>query len=1264
MHITRLRAHPFHLSYGPADDRLHEFYIPALSCSLRYDRTAGFFSSSALAVAAAGVARLIAQGGAMRLLVGAQLSEADVRAIERGQALDVVVAERLVAALSEPEEEVMLRRLEVLAWMVASGSLQIRVVLPKGPDGRPLPASQAQDYYHPKEGLFTDRYGDQIAFSGSVNESATAWKHNYERFMVFRSWDITGPYLAQVRYHFEYLWNGQEPDWIALDVPEAARQQLLRYRPATAPTRDPLERAPKPRVIEVPGVYVPEVQRERVIFQFLRDAPYLLNARWLGAATSVVTPWPHQARIADTIVTRFPERFLLCDEVGLGKTIEAGLVLRQLILSGHVRRCLILAPKSVCRQWQEELYEKFALNIPFFDGHTFHDVFGQERTPDVPNPWDAEDVFIASSQLAKRRERQPDLLAARPWDLVIVDEAHHARRKDFQVLRYRPNRLLELLMGRDGQPGLKDRTQGLLLMTATPMQIHPVEVWDLLRVLGLGGRWGADDSNFLRFFQELRRPGDDADWEFVFGMVRDFLDTGGELDPAFASQAEAQLGLVDWQQLKRLVSIGKRGSRLTRLSPKSRALAAEMARRHTPLRRYLFRSTRHLLREYVRRGILRANVPHRDPEPVWVPMRAEEQDLYRRIEEYITQFYRKYEAERKGLGFVMTVYRRRLTSSFYAVRRSLERRLEFLRGGVMGLDDDDLEQEDLRLDVTELLDEEERSRFRDEIEYVEDFLAELSRLSGNDSKVEQLLADLDEIFKQRETVLIFTQYTDTMDFLREQLRQVYGSQVACYSGRGGEVWNGIAWAPTTKENIKNAFRKGEAIKILLGTAAASEGLNLQTCGVLINYDMPWNPMRVEQRIGRIDRIGQVHKRVWIRHYFYEDTVEAKIYRALEDRIGWFEHVVGELQPILARMGQAIQAAAMAPEAEREQVLTRELARLRQESDAQQAGGLDLDQYLVAGEPLLESASPVTLSDLERLLTRASPLAARFQPHPEFKRACPEPRRRAYWLRTDEGEIAATFDAALFDAHPNTLRLLTYGSELLTTLLEIVPEPALAPPLPPPQSWGGKRGGRILRCSTEGPLPLCAYYTLDASGRPQRIERLADLEVLYAGEPDVRWSEETTAAARADFRREIGTLLQRQAQVIAARQRAERMALEEQARQTLLKAALLELAMGQQPQLFAEEALPVAFTEEAVTGLRRHSYPFAPLLRLVNVDGLRPSPTDSFYAAVQGKSREALRGRFRALRDEASRLVGLLAGGPDQEGASQDLLDVVVQVLLL
>src|SRR5262249_11307388 len=157
-------------------------------------------------------------------------------------------------------------------------------------------------------------------------------------------------------------------------------------------------------------------------------------------------------------------------------------------------------------------------------------------------------------------------------------------------------------------------------------------------------------------------------------------------------------------------------------------------------------------------------------------------------------------------------------------------------------------------------------------------------------------------------VLVFTQYTDTMDYLRDKLRAVYGGQVACYSGRGGERWQGGKWVVVSKEIIKTAFRSSREVKILLCPQPASEGLNLQTCGLLLNYYMPWTPRRVEPRMGRIHRIGQTYERVWVRNYFYEGTVEADIYPRLDDRIGSFEHVVGELQPILARVGRVIEAA--------------------------------------------------------------------------------------------------------------------------------------------------------------------------------------------------------------------------------------------------------------------------------------------------------------------------------------------------------------------
>ena len=1221
-----LRDYPFKLSYGPSEDRLHEFYVPALSASVHYDRMAGFFTSSALAVAAAGLAHLIANGGHMRLLAGAQLAPEDVEAIRQGHDLREVVAARLGTALPDPEtlaDQIMRDRLAALAWMVATGALEMRVVLPKGPDGLPLAASEAHDYFHPKVGIFTDVQGNQVAFSGSVNESETGWQRNYEQFMVFCSWGEGRVYVAEAVGRFERLWEQREPDWISLPVPEAARQCLLRYAPASAPGRDPLERGPEVvREWAARMVLAPALQQERIVCQFLRDAPHLVGGSGLGAATCGITPWPHQQTVARQLVERYPARYLLADEVGLGKTIEAGLALRQLWLSGVVRRALILAPKSVLRQWQEELYEKFALNVPLYDGAVLRDVWDEERVPATPNPWDGVDLVLASSQLVKRRDRQPVLLAARPWDLIIVDEAHHARRRDFLDLeRYRPNRLLELA----GQ--LQARTRGLLLMTATPMQVHPLEVWDLLNLLGLSDEWGADGRDFLRFYEQLRLAPEEADWSFIFRMLRAELALGdGEVDAQFAATALRELGPVDWGRVRGLLDEKEPGRAMRHLPPKARAMAAGLARHHTPLRRLVFRNTRPLLREYVRQGLLKANVPRRDPRLVWIPMRDEERELYERIEEYISQFYRKYEDERKGLGFVMTVYRRRLTSSFYAVQRSLERRLAFLRGQAgLGLAEDDVEQEELSLDVDEV-DLAERSLSRDEMVYVEDFVRALGRLGGQDSKVERLLADLGEVFRRRDTVIVFTQYTDTMDFLRERLRQSYGGQVACFSGRGGERWDGVMWVPVTKEEIKNSFREGREVKVLLCTEAASEGLNLQTCGVMINYDMPWNPMRVEQRIGRVDRIGQEYEEVWVSNYFYEDTVEAQVYQALSRRINWFQDVVGPLQPILADVGRAIQVLAMVPEAERQQALQKELARIQAALDHLQAG-FNLDEWAARAEGGMPGDTPVTLPELAAVLTTAPTLQGHLRPH--------EAIESGFWLQHDGQEVAVTFDPAAFDAHPNTLQLLTYGSPLLESLLGQVP--AL--------NEGEWVGGRVLRLAAEAPLPRVAYYALEPDGQPRRLERLADVRAaLEAVQADGEWPDEAVEAAQRDFRAlaegEWRSIEQAQARLA----QAERSTLEAQAGRLLLDAALVELALGQQPDLFGQEAYPAAFDESAVVGLKRHGYPWGTLLKLVRSRIQAPRPTDPFFVEIQGEAAEWLRRRFGTLEQRAGQLVERIAAG--------------------
>lgn len=1210
-----LRDFAWRIAYGASDDRLHDFYIPALERSIRFDRASGFFSSAALGIAAAGIARLLHNGGTMRLLCGAQLSEHDVEAIRRGADASRVVGDAMAGCLADPADQSLRARLEALAWMVANGKLEIRVVLPCDADGVPRPAEDAREYYHPKEGVFVDAVGNRLGFSGSVNDSINAWQLNYETFSVYTSWphhigaDTVqgGPYLRAIEERFRRLWEGEEPNWIALDVPHAAREKLLKYRPDTMPPLlDPLERpsavTPTP---EVEVLYPPAPPgrptrdepaadtTERIVFEFLRSAPFLPNAGRLGIETSTVRPWPHQTRVVDAVVDRFPENFLFCDEVGLGKTIEAGLALRQLVVSGQVTRALLLVPRTVLRQWQEELYEKLVLNVPRLDGDRLVDVFGRD-VPFEGRPWDAVPILLASSQLAKRRARQLELCApdAKPWDLVIVDEAHHARRRSFQNGEYRPNRLLELLEGSGGRHGLKDRTRALWLLTATPMQVHPVEVWDLLRVLGMGGRWGASQQDFLDYFDSLRaleEPGARPDWDLLLDMFAEYRAMGGTIDEAFARAAEDRAGFVTWQAILSLPQAASRATQRAQLSSAGQAVLRELLRRHTPLKRYVWRNTRNLLRRYHAQGLLKENVPDREPENLWIALDEApggERDLYERIEEYISDFYRRYEARRKGLGFVMTVYRRRLTSSFFALRKSLERRRDFLlgHGAIEGLfTDDDVEQEELEFDLDETLDEEagataaEREAFRAELEYVSAFLHEISSL-GVDSKIATLHEELKRFLAARETAIVFTQYTDTMDYLREELRAVYGAQVACYSGRGGEVWDGIAWVPRTKEEIKAAFRAGEDIKILLCTESASEGLNLQTCGVLINYDMPWNPMRVEQRIGRVDRIGQKYKAVWIRNFFYSDTVEATIYQRLGTRIQWFTTVVGELQPILHRVASSIEKLAMLSRSERQKRIDEEVAALTAAVDARDDGGLALDELLDLEETTEEVEPPFNMLQLERALVDSRSLGRRFHPHPRIAGA-----HRLMW---HDGEHAVTFDPAVFDRHPSSVELLSFGNPLLDDLLQEVP-------LPPSSA----KGAALLRLQAASLVPVVWYGARSVAG-VEEVSSLTSLKAALAPDFSHNWEEPDVKHARSRFAAACERAAERLGRVAHEKREARKLAIRAAAREVLIEATLAD-ALRDEREGFFGDGSAATLASAGVTGLAaRESVPFRSLLNVV------------------------------------------------------------------
>jgi hypothetical protein len=188
---------------------------------------------------------------------------------------------------------------------------------------------------------------------------------------------------------------------------------------------------------------------------------------------------------------------------------------------------------------------------------------------------------------------------------------------------------------------------------------------------------------------------------------------------------------------------------------------------------------------------------------------------------------------------------------------------------------------------------------RKELTEVDSLLGNLRSLQNKDSKRDRFFDIFRQVSEDGRSVLVFTQYSDTLEYLRDNLVTHYGKSVGCYSGAGGELWDGNKWRLVTKDEITRALNKDE-LKALICTDAASEGLNLQAAGAVINYDLPWNPSRVEQRIGRIDRIGQKHDDVRVVNLFLANGIDEQVYRVLRQRCGLFTTFVGAMQPVLAR----------------------------------------------------------------------------------------------------------------------------------------------------------------------------------------------------------------------------------------------------------------------------------------------------------------------------------------------------------------------------
>ena len=256
-----------------------------------------------------------------------------------------------------------------------------------------------------------------------------------------------------------------------------------------------------------------------------------------------------------------------------------------------------------------------------------------------------------------------------------------------------------------------------------------------------------------------------------------------------------------------------------------------------------------------------------------------------------------------------------------------------------------------------------------------------------------------------------------------------------YCHRGGSRWNPDTgtWETLSKGEVKRLFREGIGVRILLGTDAMSEGLNLETCDRMFNYDMPWNFMRVEQRIGRIDRIGG-RPEVTVTNYFYKDTVEEQVYSGIAEDAMWFDQVVGPAQPVLGQVEATIQHLAMqSPGKGRDDAVQQGLAEVRMAiADAQKRAVRLTDLQAEAGELAVggyAAAPAITLDEIESILTENRLSAPKMHPHPDFD--------RTYYVEAGGEKTPATFDRDVYDRNPD-IRFMTYEEPVFTKLLaEIV-----------------------------------------------------------------------------------------------------------------------------------------------------------------------------------------------------------------------------------
>lgn len=810
----------------------HAFLRERLRGAVSYKRIAGYFRSSIFEL----VGEEIAGIRRVQIVCNSELDAADVAVSKHVR--ETALQARWNEASSEVEALLHRERYRRLYELLSSGRVEIRVV------------PQDQVFIHGKAGVIEQPDGSKTTFMGSANETRRGFAHNYELLWE----DSSTEAVEWVEEEFDAIWAEAYP------LPDAIVQEIKRVANRVEVRFEQL----KPR--ELPAAA-------------LAESPIYRGGEQLQ-------PWQR------SFVTMFLEhrevygkaRLLLADEVGVGKTLSlaASAMLAALLDDGPV---LILCPSTLTRQWQVELQDK--LGIPSAVWSSGRKVWIDPKEH-VIKTRGAEDVgrcpfriAIVSTGLIFHQSAECQYLLKRKYGTVVLDEAHRARRRGGMGFGGdTPNNLLDFML-RIGR-----QTQHLLLGTATPMQTEVSELWDLLEILNNGAdfvlgrgtvsRW-ADWRLALPIVKGQARPTSDRDaWEWL----------RTPLPPAHEHSLFAELRLQLRIPDKTFFSADGFGS-LDYMTQQSLdgALVPGFLREHNPLLRHIVLRRRQTLEAA---GLLERVGVDIHPEPgapanayPGVPfvglglMTNHPFDLAYQAAEAFTQELQK---RSRAAGFLKTMLLQRICSSFAAGRLTAEK---MLRREAVGEDDDpDVIAAEATLGSLTPV----------EAAHLHTVVNELGRPEAHDPKLSAVRYFLTSHRAGGKTWLehgciVFSQYYDTARYLGAELAKLLPTEpIGVYAGSGKSgIFRGSDFASVEREDIKGAV-KDRSIRLVVATDAACEGLNLQTLGTLINVDLPWNPSRLEQRLGRIKRFGQARRTVDMLNLVYHQSQDEKVYQVLSRRM--------------------------------------------------------------------------------------------------------------------------------------------------------------------------------------------------------------------------------------------------------------------------------------------------------------------------------------------------------------------------------------------